>query len=194
MPAPLALRLLSFGFVLLAVLPARASEAPDAGAAYRERCASCHGERRYGGYAPPLLPDLLARKDDAALAAAIRDGLPATQMPGFRSLVDEATIAGLVALLRTPVGPISWAREDIARSRTELPAGAGKIAPGVRRENIILVVERDAGRIAVLDGDSMNELDRFYVGGIHGGPKFDAALTKFVLPSLPPAVDTWLFK
>ncbi len=178
--APLTLRIGSFLLSLLAAAPALASETPDAAAAYQERCASCHGERRYGGYAPPLLPDLLARRDDAALAALIRDGLPATQMPAFRDVLDDAATQGLVALLRTPVGPITWGKDEIARSRVEIPAGMDRMPPEVRRENAILVVERDAGRIAVLDGDSFRELDRFDAGKVHGGPKFDAAFTKFV--------------
>ncbi len=185
MPSSLArsLRCLALASVALAGVasaPTAAADAPDAAAIYRERCASCHGERRYGGYAPPLLPDLLARRDDAALAAVIRDGLPATQMPAFREWVDAAAAARLVALLRTPVGPVAWSQEDVAHSRIELPAAPGRIAPEVRRENLTLVVERDAGRIAVLDGDSLRELDRFDVGRVHGGPKFDAALTKVV--------------
>lgn len=178
--APLTLRIGSLLLTLLAAAPALAAETPDAAAAYQERCASCHGERRYGGYAPPLLPDLLARRDDAALAALIRDGLPATQMPAFREVLDDATTKGLVALLRTPVGPITWGKDEIARSRVEIPAGVDRMPPEVRRENTILVVERDAGRIAVLDGDSLRELDRFDAGKVHGGPKFDAAFTKFV--------------
>jgi cytochrome c553 len=178
--APLTLRIGSFLLSLLAAAPALASETPDAAAAYQERCASCHGERRYGGYAPPLLPDLLARRDDAALAALIRDGLPATQMPAFRDVLDDAKTQGLVALLRTPVGPIRWGKDEIAGSRVEIPAGVDRMPPEVQRENAILVVERDAGRIAVLDGDSFRELDRFDSGKVHGGPKFDAAFTKFV--------------
>lgn len=179
MSARLTLRIGTLLLACLGTTPALAAET-RAGAAYQERCASCHGESRYGGYAPPLLPDLLASRDDAALGAVIRDGLPATQMPAFRDALDDATIAGLVALLRTPVGPIVWGKDEIARSRVELPPGADRMPPEVKRENTILVVERDAGRIAVLDGDSLRELDRFDAGKVHGGPKFDAAFTKFV--------------
>jgi mono/diheme cytochrome c family protein len=176
----LAVPSIALAVALLVPCASRAAEALDAAATYRERCASCHGERRYGGYAPPLLPDLLARRDDAALAALIRDGLPATQMPGFRGLLDDAGTARLVALLRTPVASVTWSQDDIARSRVELPATPARISPEVRRENLTLVVERDAGRIAVLDGDTLRELDRFDVGRVHGGPKFDAALTRVV--------------
>jgi mono/diheme cytochrome c family protein len=167
-------------FTLLVAAPTRASEPADAAAAYQLHCASCHGERRYGGYAPPLLPEMLAKRGDTAVAAVIRGGLPATQMPAFRDVLDEATTLGLVELLREPVGPITWGKEEIARSRLEYSAGPDRMPPEVRRENTILVVERDAGRIVVLDGDSLRELDRFDAGKIHGGPKFDAAFTKVV--------------
>ncbi len=171
---------ISSSLTLIPVAPAHAADTPEAATVYQEHCASCHGERRYGGYAPPLLPDLLARRDDATLAAVIRDGLPATQMPPFRAVVDESTTARLVAFMRTPVESVTWGTEDAARSRTEFSANADRISSEVHRENIILVVERDAGRIAVLDGDSLRELDRFDAGKIHGGPKFDSAFTKVV--------------
>jgi mono/diheme cytochrome c family protein len=151
---------------------------PDAGgapAAYREHCASCHGERRYGGYASPLIPRTLERKDDAELARAILEGLPNTQMPAFREHLDAEGARALVALLREPIGEITWSLQDIANSRVELPVEAPKIAPEIRRESLILVVERGTGSVSVLDGDSMRELDRFPVGRIHGGLKFDRA-------------------
>jgi len=40
------------------------------------------------------------------------------------------------------------------------------------------VVERGSGSVVILDGDSLKELDRFPVGKIHGGLKFDRALRR----------------
>ncbi|MBW2275373.1 MAG: c-type cytochrome [Deltaproteobacteria bacterium] len=159
-----------------AALDARAADAhaPDAKALYAEHCASCHGVRRYGGYAPPLIPNTLSRKSDEELTQAIREGLPNTQMPPFAAKFDRAALPGLVALLREPVGDIRWSLEDIAASRVEEPMAAGAIPPEISRENLTLVVERGAGAVVVLDGDTLKELDRFAVGGrIHGGVKFD---------------------
>ncbi len=36
----------------------------EVGRFYQERCAECHGTRRYGGYAPPLMATTLERKKD----------------------------------------------------------------------------------------------------------------------------------
>jgi mono/diheme cytochrome c family protein len=158
---------------------ARAAETPgpDPKALYAEHCASCHGARRYGGYAPPLIPGTLSRKNDEELAQAITQGLPNTQMPAFGEKLERAALPGLLAQQREQSrkrGDIRWSLEDIAASRVEEPLAAGTIAPGISRENLTLVVERGAGEVVVLDGDTLRELDRFAVGGrIHGGIKFD---------------------
>jgi mono/diheme cytochrome c family protein len=160
----------------LAASVAAGPAAAEPRAVYQEHCASCHGPERYGGYASPLIPGALERKSDAQLASAIRAGLANTQMPGFGEVLDEAAAQALVSYLREPVGPIRWGQGDIAASRIELPLAAPRIPPEIRRENLILVVERGTASVSVLDGDSLGELDHFQVGRIHGGPKFDRKL------------------
>jgi cytochrome c553 len=166
---------------LAASLALSAGCAPqDAASLYAEHCASCHGDRRYGGYSSPLLPDVLARRTDDQLVEIVLKGLPSTQMEGFEQALDADDARALSALLREPVENISWERSDIAASRREEPESPGKIPGSVRRENLILVVERGTGSLVVLDGDSLDELDRFVVGRIHGGPKFDSAYRSVV--------------
>jgi len=152
------------------------SDERGSAALYAEHCASCHGEARYGGYAPPLIPNTLGRKRDADLLSAVLEGLPNTQMPGFSDRLSDEQALGLVALLRSPLGEIRWDADDIRESRREFPPGDATWPDAVRRENLTLVVERDTGSISVLDGDSLRELDRFEVGRIHGGLKFDRGL------------------
>jgi hypothetical protein len=48
----------------------------------------------------------------------------------------------------------------------------------VLRENLTLVVERGTASVSVLDGDDLVELDRYPVGRIHGGLKFDRRFRK----------------
>jgi DNA-binding beta-propeller fold protein YncE/cytochrome c553 len=151
---------------------------PEPRTLYAEHCASCHGARRYGGYAPPLIPDTLSRKSDEALLEAILAGLPNTQMGAFADKLSAEQASDLVALLREPTAEITWTAADMAASREEFPVGERKIPVAARRENLTLVVERGSGSVVVLDGDSLKELDRFPVGKIHGGLKFDRALRK----------------
>jgi mono/diheme cytochrome c family protein len=176
---------ISWGAALLALLllegnPVHGAEPSESDTVtlYRERCASCHGERRYGGYAPPLIPETLKRKDDETLVRTVLKGLPNTQMPSFEGQLGETEARALVALLRDPVGEIQWQKSDIAASRVEETGSGRTIAPEVSRDNLVLVVERGSGSVVILDGDSMKELDRFQVGRIHGGIKFDRGLHK----------------
>ena len=170
---------LAIASVLLA--PVAAAAAPPASnteVLYREYCASCHGARRYGGYGPPLIPETLERKSDEALTRAILDGLPNTQMKAFGAKLTPEQARALVAQFREPIAAITWSLQDIAASREELPATKAAFPNDLRRENLTLVVERGTGSVSVLDGDSLTELDRYPVGRIHGGLKFDRAFRK----------------
>ncbi|MBW2395683.1 MAG: c-type cytochrome [Deltaproteobacteria bacterium] len=165
------------GCLMLLLHCARAD--PDTTAAprpeltYQELCAACHGERRYGGYAPPLIPATLQRKHDDVLVRSILDGLPSTQMPAFGERLTEDDASAIVALLRSSPGEVRWTLEDIAASRTLEEPRSGALGDEIDRAELILVVERGTGSVSVLDGDSLEELDRFFVGRIHGGIKFD---------------------
>jgi len=167
----------------LVLVPAQvgAEQAPaavefDAAATYALKCASCHGARRYGGYAPPLIQTTLAHKPDPALVGAILQGLPATQMPAFSDQLSDAEARGLIEFFRQPGAEVHWSLADIEASRVEETSERSAISAGVKREELILVVERGSGSVSVLDGGSMRELDRFEVGRIHGGIKFDRGL------------------
>ncbi len=140
---------------------------------FQQHCASCHGIKRYGGIAPPLLPQFLRRKKDTQLQSIIGQGLPSTQMVGYSKILTTDQIENLVAFLRTPVQKVSWEIQDIQASRQLLSSNPDSSAKEFDRRNTILVVERGTGSIAVFDGNSMQKLDQFPVGRIHGGPKFD---------------------
>ncbi|MBW2422491.1 MAG: c-type cytochrome, partial [Deltaproteobacteria bacterium] len=173
---------------LLVSASAAAGPGPEAQQLYQQHCATCHGERRYGGYAPPLIPQTLGRKSDEVLVRATLDGLPNTQMPAFAETLSQPQAAALIALFRQPVAEITWSAEDIAASREEFPVDGGAIPAEIRRENLTLVVERSTGSVSILDGDSLKELDRFPVGRIHGGLKFDRQLRKVLASTRDGAV------
>jgi len=169
----------SLGLVLVASAAALGAELAPAAAPeltrtlYLQHCAACHGARRYGGTAPPLGPDALARKSDETLLATIRDGLPNTQMPAFGASVTPEQARALVRLLREPLPEMRWTLHDIAASRVAERGEPHPLPAGVRRENLTLVVERGRSSVSVLDGDTLRELDRFPARNLHGGIKFD---------------------
>ncbi len=179
----LALLLLAeIGFLAVVLVSGAAAESGsatrefDPALSFQQRCSECHGARHYGGYAPPLIPTTLARKDDDTLVRTILKGLPNTQMPAFEDQLAENQARALVALIREGPSEVSWSLADIRASRREEPDRGAKIPAQIRRENLVLVVERGSGSVVVLDGDHMVELDRFAVGRIHGGIKFDLGL------------------
>ncbi|HEV7500002.1 MAG TPA: c-type cytochrome, partial [Vicinamibacteria bacterium] len=76
------------------------AQAPDTGRRwYDGSCARCHGGDGNGGEKGPGIVTRLDARDDDALAALVRSGLPAAGMPAFE--VPEPDLRELVAFLRT---------------------------------------------------------------------------------------------
>jgi gluconolactonase len=80
-------------------------EAVAAGArTFRIGCAVCHGDEGKGGRGPQLAGEgRVRRMSDARLFAAVRDGIPGTEMP--RSTLADAGLWQLVAYLRALDAP-----------------------------------------------------------------------------------------
>jgi glucose/arabinose dehydrogenase len=79
--------------------------ANPAAALYTEHCAGCHGTDLSGGRAPSLFNEQwLATMADTRLTASIRNGVPATGMPPFGSLLNDDQIWQLVQHIRLQSG------------------------------------------------------------------------------------------
>ena len=156
---------------------AAAHAAPDAEKLYATHCLSCHAPNRLGGMGPTLLPESLARLKKPDAVKAIAEGLPATQMPAFKDLLQADEIAALAAWIYTPnTIPPKWDADDIRASHivnaenVDLPARPVFKADPM---NVTLVVEHGDHHISVLDGDVMEPITRFQTRyALHGGPKF----------------------
>ena len=72
------------------------------GALYTATCSGCHGTGIEGGRAPSLFDDKWTHAtDDESMAAIIANGIPTTEMVGFKAALNEAQIWQLVAYVRT---------------------------------------------------------------------------------------------
>ncbi len=68
---------------------------------YTQFCASCHGDKMQGGQGNTLVGFALKNGDDAeSLFNSIKNGNLAAGMPPFSPALDDATIRGLVVLIR----------------------------------------------------------------------------------------------
>ena len=154
-----------------------AHAAPDPEKLYATHCLSCHAPNRLGGMGPTLLPDSLARLKKPDAAKAIAEGLPATQMPAFRTLLQPDEIKALAEWIYTPPKlPPKWDADDINTSRIVNADAVNLPAKPVFKAdptNVTLVVEHGDHHITVLDGDIMEPITRFPTRyALHGGPKF----------------------
>jgi len=84
---------------------------------FQRNCAFCHaadgsGKNWIGAFLEPHPRDLtdrafMAGRTRAQLAAAIREGLPGTSMPAWKSVLAEDEIAALAAYLEAAFGPLA---------------------------------------------------------------------------------------
>lgn len=156
---------------------AHAGTLSEAATAYQQHCAACHGADRLGGMGPALLPQSLERLKPDALRDVLRQGRPATQMPGFAGQLPETTLDQIAGWLRTaPAQAPHWEAADIRASRVVYRApGSLPDEPAFQADpsNLFLVVESGSHHLSVLDGDRLAPIHRFQTRfALHGGPKF----------------------
>lgn len=126
---------------------------------YFERCAGCHGTLRKGATGPALTPDKTIPKGTAGLAAIIFNGttrgMPDWGKQGFFTQAQTETMAKFLEM--EPPAPPEMSMEQM-RATWELitPPAQRPNAPQTPRdwENYFVVTLRDAGQVAVVDGDT----------------------------------------
>ncbi|MDZ7804914.1 cytochrome D1 domain-containing protein [Thiohalophilus sp.] len=144
---------------------------------YQKNCASCHAPNRLGAMGPALLPGNLKRLKKNEAAEVIRQGRPATQMPGFADKLTDAQVAALVEYIYTPLPESpSWGEAEITASH-QLHYRQSELSDTPIFEadplNLFIVVELGDHHATVLDGDRFEPIHRFETHfALHGGPKY----------------------
>jgi nitrite reductase (NO-forming)/hydroxylamine reductase len=124
-----------------------------------ERCAGCHGVLRKGATGKPLTTDITRSRGDAALKAFITYGSPAG-MPNWGTSGDmtEEEIDIMARYLQhEPPVPPEWGMKEMKASwKVLIPVKdrPTKKMNDYNIDNIFSVTLRDAGQVAIIDGDT----------------------------------------
>lgn len=126
-----------------------------------ERCAGCHGVLRKGATGKPLTTDITRARGDAALKAFITYGSPAG-MPNWGTSGDmtEEEIDMMARYLQhEPPTPPEWGMKEMKHSWKVLIPVEDRPTKKMNKyniDNIFSVTLRDAGQVAIIDGDTKN--------------------------------------
>jgi len=126
---------------------------------YFERCAGCHGVLRKGATGKALTPDITREKGTDYLKALITYGSPAG-MPNWGSsgeLTTEQIDIMARFLQQEPPAPPEFGMEDMRASWQVLVAPEDRPTEPLHERNIanfFSVTLRDAGQVAIIDGDT----------------------------------------
>ena len=139
---------------------------------YVHQCVGCHGINRKGAIGKNIEPPKTQKLGQARIEAVIANGTDGG-MPSFSGKLSPAQISSLATFIQEPVPamPQDWTVAQ-ARSTWELRVPPSQRptsqSHGVRLDNVFAVTLRDAGEVALIDGDSKKIWTRLAVGaGIH---------------------------
>ena len=128
---------------------------------YFERCAGCHGVLRKGATGKPLTTDITRARGSIYLKTFITYGSPAG-MPNWGSSgeLSEAEVDMMSRYLQhEPPTPPEWGMTEMRGSwKLVVPPDQrpSKKMNNYNIENLFSVTLRDAGQVALIDGDSKN--------------------------------------
>lgn len=126
---------------------------------YFERCAGCHGVLRKGATGKPLTPDITLTKGTDFLKVFITYGTPAG-MPnwGTSGVLSEQDIDLMARFLQhEPPVPPEWGMKEMMESwKVLVPPDRRprRKMNAINLDNLFSVTLRDAGEVALIDGDS----------------------------------------
>ncbi len=136
---------------------------------YFERCAGCHGVLRKGATGKPLLPSITQKMGTDNLKAFITYGTP-QGMPSFGTSneLNDAEIDLMARYIQQPPAePPEWGMSDmLANWKVLVPVDKRPTHKenNLNVGNLFSVTLRDAGQVALIDGDSKQIVDVFKTG------------------------------
>ena len=149
---------ISVGSAVAATAPKMTKEEFEKGKElFFQRCAGCHGVLRKGATGKPLTTDITLERGTEALEAMITYGSEGG-MPGWEKELGAKNINILARYLQhePPLPPEKGMKDIMATWKVTVPPEKRpkKQMNNYNLENIFSVTLRDAGQVALVDGDS----------------------------------------
>jgi len=169
---------------------------------YFERCAGCHGVLRKGATGKPLTPDITQPKGMDYLKVFINFGSPAG-MPNWGSsgqlTEEEVTLMAKYLMNEPPIPPEFGMKEMKETWKVLVPPEdrPKKKMNNYNLDNLFSVTLRDAGQIALIDGDSkeiVNVIDTGYAVHISRYSASGRYLYVIGRDGLVNLIDLWMKK
>ena len=169
---------------------------------YFERCAGCHGVLRKGATGKPLTPDITQPKGMDYLKVFINFGSPAG-MPNWGSsgqlTEEEVTLMAKYLMNEPPIPPEFGMKEMKETWKVLVPPEERpkKKMNNYNLDNLFSVTLRDAGQIALIDGDSkeiINVIDTGYAVHISRYSASGRYLYVIGRDGLVNLIDLWMKK
>lgn len=130
---------------------------------YFDRCAGCHGTLRAGATGPNIQPARTQEIGTTAIKATLMNGLPGGMPPWARmGILTEEEIALMASYVQQePPTPPQLPFDEIQETWELLvPVAERPTKPQTDRdwENYFGIILRDAGQVAIIDGDTKEKL------------------------------------
>ncbi len=133
-------------------------EMKDATFIYFDRCSGCHGALRKGATGPNITPEKTLKKTLAKLEKILYEGtdggMPGWGKDGFMSREQTKLMAKFVQI--EPPEPPLWNLKDMKASwKVHVPVDKRPTKPPKTNwQNYFGVIQRDAGKVSIIDGDT----------------------------------------
>ena len=162
---------------------------------YLDSCSGCHSPDRRGATGPALLPGRLTEKD-TYYHQVIKNGKPGTIMPPWGAQLNDSEIDTLIQFIRSDASASAtkWTEKDIQDSlniitpEKDLP---DQPKQAMNLDNLLLVTEREAQSIAVIDGDHHKLLGKIQASYRAHGYAFHPTKPRWAYNM---GRDGWVFK
>ena len=125
---------------------------------YFDRCSGCHGALRQGATGPNITPEKTLKKSLAKLEDILfngtEGGMPGWGKDGFMTKAETQLMAKYIQL--DPPQPPEWGMDKIKASwKVHVAVKDRPKSPQIKGwENFFGVIQRDAGKVSIIDGDN----------------------------------------